>query len=744
MMKKCYSIAFLLIVSLTISLFSPAASGEARADSANAGLIATPENDASEGSVYAEGEVIVSLAAPKRTALSKKGFVTFDNEIFIDNSWNFGDADILAETQEQKAFLEDKRLYVSHISSDVYSTKELMEKMSKQAYVVSAEPNYYRHFSSVTSDTYSDSQWYLDGTGTFHTDSKGVNYQKKNTSSQKTPVVAVVDSGIDYTHEDLAGHMWKNTFSSLEGVYGYDFGDNDEDPMDSDGHGTHCAGIIGAATDNGKGIAGICSDIRLMALKVDDSSGTMKDSSIVNAFNYIKQAQKLGVNIAAVNCSWGGGKTTTAIKTLIESIGKNGALFLFAADNGSCNTNTLSEAGKETPYDIDSDYVVTVGASDRTDHVAPFSDYGTAEVDIFAPGTQILSTIHTNTFLPALYPEEKRSSLVSFYSDGKEGSASVASSTTSAYSHSVTIEDNMQHSSSDFYGQSDNGSFYLPLTNRISRNTAFSAYLDVTGMTFPRRTTYYLSFEFAPDRSNNTAADSSDWEFYTTTVNSSDLIQKDGKTYLQIIALQGELGEYSGFLFDEIALTKADVNPDSFGKYAYMSGTSMATPVISGATAVLAGMFPSDSARQRRERLLSCVRKVAALSDKCKTGGIIDMGSFAASKVSPVSSSDDTDNNGGKNTNTKKVAVKKVVMNKKSAVLHLKKKLKLKAAVKPSNASNKKLKWSVSKSKYASVSQKGVVTAKKKGIGHTVKVYATSKSNKKKRAYCKVKIKKAL
>ena len=90
---------------------------------------------------------------------------------------------------------------------------------------------------------------------------------------------------------------------------------------DEDGHGTHCAGVISAVSDNNKGICGI-SNAKLMALKVFNSAGTSYDSAIIAAFNYIYKAQTLGANIAAINCSWGGGKMAVCFFLLPETMAK--------------------------------------------------------------------------------------------------------------------------------------------------------------------------------------------------------------------------------------------------------------------------------------------------------------------------------------------------------------------------------------------------------------------------------------
>lgn len=749
---------WLLPVFLTVSLLSSAAaSATVLAAGANAtkNTAAAKSTDITvpEDGTYVEGEVLVTLAAPKRTVLAKEGLVPFDEEMNVEKSWGFGDAVVLSSTKEQAAFLEDKNLYVSLVSSDKYSTQELMELLSGQAYVVSVEPNSYRQKMSLTDDTFSGQQWYLDGDGNFTTESQGIRYTK-NSASSKKPVVAVTDTGIDYTHEDLKNHMWKNTFSSLQGTYGYDFGDDDSDPMDEDGHGTHCAGIIGAVTDNAAGIAGVGGDVELMALKIFNHKGEAEDAAIIDAFDYIYQAMQLGVNITAVNCSWGGGNSASAMGALINKIGQQGALFLFAAGNDGTNQDTVVSLRKECPYDISSDYVVVVGASDTTDKAASFSDYGQNSVDIFAPGTQMLSTVNEAVFMPEIYSDEKVQSLTSVYSSGEEGSVSLYTPADLNLSHPRVTYGTFSHSSVDFYGNKESGSFYVPFHSSVGlRNVTFSAYLDVSELSLNALNAYYVSCSYSVDEKSASARE---WVHFSRRVNTSDFVKVDGKQYLRLFSVIGELFTYTGFYIDHISVSTANPSEDSLVKYDYMDGTSMAAPVVTGAVAALSALFPQDSAYQRKVRLMSCVRAVPDLTYKCKTGGIVDMSLFAASATTAVdkpslpsatdpgsvSDPDNKDNTGNTGNNTtSKIAVTKIKLNKKSATLRYKKKLKLKASVSPDNASNKAVKWSVSKSKYAKVSQKGVVKAKKKGIGHTVKVYATAKDGSKKKATCKVKIK---
>jgi len=209
----------------------------------------------------------------------------------------------------------------------------------------------------------------------------------------------------------------------------------------------------------------------------------------------------------------------------------------------------------------------------------------------------------------------------------------------------------------------------------------------------------------------------------------ANFVTRDGKIYLHFVNLNGNLAGVSELYFDNLSISAANMGSATICSYDIHSGTSMAAPVISAAVAVLANYYPSDVATQTRERLMKCVRQTAGLMGYCKSGGVLDLSKVSSATASPV-------------TMSSKIAVKKVKLNKKKATLRYKKKLKLKATITPKNATNKKVKWYSSNKKYATVTGKGVVKAKKKGIGKTVKIYAKAKDGSGKKAYCKVKIKK--
>ena len=209
-------------------------------------------------------------------------------------------------------------------------------------------------------------------------------------------VVAVIDSGVQYNHPDLAANMWRNPGEVpgngrdddgngfKDDVYGYDFVNNDGNPTDDHGHGTHIAGTIGAVGDNGVGVAGVGWNIKIMALKFLDSSGSGYTSDAVRALNY---AVARGAKV--VNASFGGGGYDPALATAINNARAKGVIVVAAAGNDG----TDNDANPVYPANYPGDNLVTVAATDRNDRLASFSNYGRTTVDIAAPGSGIYSTL---------------------------------------------------------------------------------------------------------------------------------------------------------------------------------------------------------------------------------------------------------------------------------------------------------------------------------------------------------------
>lgn len=211
-------------------------------------------------------------------------------------------------------------------------------------------------------------------------------------------VVAVLDTGVDYSHKDLVENMWvrpagvpqyvDNELGSINDLRGYDANVNAGDPMDDNGHGTHCAGIIGAEGNNGEGVSGINWNVKIMPLKFLGRGGFGNVNDAIESINYAIDRKKNGVNLRVINASWGSTQRSKALEDAIRAAGEAGILFVAAAGNSS--TDNDRRAHYPSNYDLPN--MLSVAALDRNDLLASFSNYGAKTVHVAAPGREITST----------------------------------------------------------------------------------------------------------------------------------------------------------------------------------------------------------------------------------------------------------------------------------------------------------------------------------------------------------------
>lgn len=227
------------------------------------------------------------------------------------------------------------------------------------------------------------------------------------TTGSRSVVVAVIDTGIDTSHPDLAANIWRNPRETpgngidddgngfVDDIHGWDFANGDSNPMDDQGHGTHVAGTIGAVGDNGRGVAGVAWQVSIMGLKFLSNSGSGSTSDAIAAINYAtKMRRDFGINIVATNNSWGGGGSSNALRDAIQAGGNAGILFVAAAGNES-NDN---DASPSYPASYTSSSIISVAATNRRNELSGFSNYGATSVDLAAPGESIYSTTPNNTY----------------------------------------------------------------------------------------------------------------------------------------------------------------------------------------------------------------------------------------------------------------------------------------------------------------------------------------------------------
>ena len=228
------------------------------------------------------------------------------------------------------------------------------------------------------------------------------------TTGSDQVVVAVLDSGVDYKHPDLANNIWtrpenikayndNSLGGEIDDARGYNALDNDADPMDENGHGTHCAGIIGAEGGNNEGIAGVNWTVKIMPLKFMDATGSGTTKDAVEAINYVIDRKKAGVNVRIISASWGSTERSRALEDVIRKAYQEDILFVAASGNSSVDT----DMNPHYPSSYNVGNVISVAALDRNDQLASFSNFGARSVHIAAPGKEILSTWLDNDFREA-------------------------------------------------------------------------------------------------------------------------------------------------------------------------------------------------------------------------------------------------------------------------------------------------------------------------------------------------------
>ena len=279
-----------------------------------------------------------------------------------------------------------------------------LDLFRNNAQVEYAEPNYVRKVcSTFPNDPYFDHQWALHNALQAGADISALTAWDFTTGSNAT-VIAVIDTGIDYNHPDLAANMWRNPGEIMgngidddhngyvDDIYGIDTYNGDSDPIDDFGHGTHCAGIIGAAGNNGVGIASVNWKASIMALKFVNNQGYGSDSGAIECIDYAIMMKVLhGVNVRVLSNSWGGDEYDQALYDAIQTAGTNNILFVAAAGNSGSNNDMLPAY----PASFDLGNIIAVAATDYSDFLAEFSSWGPKSVDAGAPGYYIFSTMPT-------------------------------------------------------------------------------------------------------------------------------------------------------------------------------------------------------------------------------------------------------------------------------------------------------------------------------------------------------------
>jgi len=355
--KKLFALLIsiiLILSSLPVSAFAQGEEGLTETSDLSNAELALIYDEKNYENEYVPGELIVGLNE--------------SNEVEVDTLEEDVDANIeIAEVKEIETYgVEPVRdtLVITLEDKSEEAVLDAIEELKNDPSIAYVEPNYKKIFEAVPNDEYYAALWGM---------------EKINapsawdiTTGDSSVMVALIDTGVDYTHEDLA--------DNVEESLGYNLADNSTDVMDVYGHGTRVAGVIGASANNEIGVVGVNWDVTIVPVRIADSNGDAEDAYVIAAIYY---AASLGAPI--INASYTNEIYIQAEKDAIDAYD---GLVVAAAGNKAFNLDTTPRY----PAAYDCDNIISVAATDREDSLAEFSNYGTVSVDIAAPGVDILTT----------------------------------------------------------------------------------------------------------------------------------------------------------------------------------------------------------------------------------------------------------------------------------------------------------------------------------------------------------------
>lgn len=339
-----------------------------------------------------------------------------DDESDICAEYDLKDVEFILETKAENTAEKDgmtpyKTFYEATTSEDVWAT---VDKLSDNENILSAEPDFVWEKTDTTTVAATDEEINaethfpcMDVTGVW----KDCFDPAKKEAPGKGTVVAVIDTGVDYTHKDLADNIWVNEGEIpgngidddgngyVDDVYGVDFVDGDSDPMDEHGHGTHVAGIIAMTPGNGGGV-GVAYGAKIMCVRAGQANGSFASTDIAKA---IKYAADNGADV--INMSFGGTGRSYLVESALQDAFPS-CVLVAAAGNDGLPTNDAFGAGyllTEDIYPAGYKYVLGVMATDNNKSLASFSNWDFAEgssceYEMAAPGVNIYSTLPGNRY----------------------------------------------------------------------------------------------------------------------------------------------------------------------------------------------------------------------------------------------------------------------------------------------------------------------------------------------------------
>ncbi len=550
-------------------------------------------------------------AAPARAAddyVEGEVLVTFKGGVATETAQAALGRKSLGLTQKFELLSQRRQKVFGMVREKKRKTADLIADLKQDPDVETVEPNYLRHVSAVVStDPDFSKLWGLQNTGQTLNSSAGtsgvdIKFPAAWALARPTApevVVAVVDTGVDITHPDLSGNIWTNTGEipgngidddgngRVDDVHGYDFAPGTATMSDSGEHGTHVAGTIAASGNNGLGIIGVDYKAKILPLKVSTDGESLSTSAVLSALDYIVTMKERGVNIVAVNASYGGGSSSTSERQAIEALRDAGIVFCAAAGNETTNNDTTPSY----PASYTTSNIISVAAVTQTNGLASFSNWGATSVDIGAPGTNIYSAMPLSL---AAQTDTVKVGSTTYSAAAIEFSGTTSSTglTKPIYNCGLGLAGNFPAAVSGNIAliQRGTNTFAEKVTNAMAAGAVAVVVYDNT----------------------SSAITTNPWTLGTTGswIPALRISMANGQTIAALSLPQ------SATFIQSVNVAAA---------YQYLDGTSMATPHVTGAVAFAAMNFPSETVTQRINRILTHTTPVAALSGKTTSGGMLNL-----------------------------------------------------------------------------------------------------------------------
>jgi subtilisin family serine protease len=517
-----------------------------------------------------------------------------------------------------------------------------------------AEPNYLYQASAIPNDTLFTTLWGLHNTGqtvngtagTVGADIEAPDAWNLTTGSPNV-IIGVVDTGIAYDHPDLAPNMWINTGEIpndgidndgngfIDDVNGYDFVNNDPDPMDppdpagNPGHGTHVAGTIAAVGNNGLGITGVMHTAKLIALKAGDVTASLTNAAILQAEDYAR------VNGArAINASFGrsGGPCSQAEYDMLSALNTAGVMFLVAAGNENVSNDVTpsypAQYSVATTCGPGLPNVIAVAAIDQNSNRASFSNFGATSVQIAAPGVNINSTRPTSTVTFALFHNYDSN-------PGNLGYTFTGTNNSWGFTNNVSLTPPTSLTDSP-------AGNYLNNTDSFATGPMFST-VGQRGCRFlgALRLATELNFDgFLLDLSRDGGAS---WATVNAVSGStggmfvnrpfSDIPDRSANTQFRFNFISDSSNVDDGGYFDNVGVACTSGAPSGTTDYQFLKGTSMATPHVTGVVGLVLAANPNLNVAQIRDAILNTGVPVPALNGVVSTGSRLNARNAVVSVV---------------------------------------------------------------------------------------------------------------